>query len=387
MCIRDRYVAAVQHLRRRKLAQWFLPVLYAPATARPLFTMPAVECDLRETLDTIVARWDSDQDVNAGLVVLEGRFKDENRAAGQRAEELCQAIRKLRDVETTFDQMVTEILERRPWSAVHEQWAGLPVAIEHDFHPEAVPLDTTVIGSFDVLRRTLERLERLAGVAVAALERLAAFEGGDVPALTDGCRRLQEVFCAEAENQPDFPRQVFEEGVVTLLAECEPAEEGAEPCPEALSIVAQVLHLLDESGEAFLAPAQAEALRGRAMALAARLAGQRAAPLLARIGEAIAHVGRTGSPLEQAESARTAAARGKVAPSSREASATPASSITATGITLSPAHSHSGDMPHRPIAQYSNTHSAGHFTHHTAYSQRRARRPPLGRSSARAARR
>jgi len=306
--VEEAYVAAVQHLRRRKLAQWFLPVLYAPATARPLFAMPAVECDLRETLDTIVARWDSDQDVNAGLVVLEGRFKDENRAAGQRAEELCQAIRKLRDVETTFDQMVTEILERRPWSAVHEQWAGLPVAIEHDFHPEAVPLDTTVIGSFDVLRRTLERLERLAGVAVAALERLAAFEGGDVPALTDGCRRLQEVFCAEAENQPDFPRQVFEEGVVTLLAECEPAEEGAEPCPEALSIVAQVLHLLDESGEAFLAPAQAEALRGRAMALAARLAGQRAAPLLARIGEAIAHVGRTGSPLEQAESARTAAA-------------------------------------------------------------------------------
>ena len=306
--VEEAYMAAVQHLRRRKLAQWFLPVLYAPATARPLFAVPAAECGLRETLDGIIAGWRDEEAVSAGLVALEGRFNDENTAAGRRADDLCKAIRKLRDVETTFDQMVTDIRERRPWSAVHKQWAGLPVAIARDFHPEAVPLETTVIGSFDVLRQTLERLERLAGVAVAALARLAAFEEGDVPALTDGCRRLQEVFCSEAEDRPDFPRQVFEEGVAALLAQCEPAEEGAEPRPEALSIVGQVLHLLDESGETFLTAAQAEALRGRAMAVAARLAGQRVAPLLARIGEAAARAGRAGSPPEQAESARTAAA-------------------------------------------------------------------------------
>ena len=314
--VEQAYLEAAQHLRLQRLAQWFLPVLYAPTSLSPLLTPSQVECQLRGILDRVENDWENEEAVRDALDDLKGLFKHESAAVRARAAEFHQAILKLRQVEVNYERLLHDIRSRRPWSAVYDDWHALPVTIRRTFSPEAVDLDTTVVSTFDALQRTLDRLNELADAAVDAVRHLARFEGGDVPALSKGCEHLDRVFPAGGSDAAPFASEVFEQGVTALVEQCgtvsgQPpsAAECRVPTADWLGALGDIARLLRESGTRFLPDAGVEALTARVLRRAAEIVGEQTGPLVAGVDRELEAMGREAEPLAKVEHAQRALER------------------------------------------------------------------------------
>ena len=308
--VEQAYLEAARHLRRQRMAQWFLPVLYAPATRTALFVVPQAECQLRGILDRVEDNWGDDEAVGAALDDLKGLFNHESPAVQECARKLSQAISRLRDAERNYEQLLHDIRVRRPWSAVYDDWHALPVTIRRDFSPAVVDLDTAVISGFDTLRRTLHRLEELSEAAVAAVRDLARFEGGELAALGEGCERLQSVFANAGGEAASLASGVFEQGVTAALERCSTMEPSSATAPVArLAALAGITSLLDASGPRFLPEPGVRALMAQALSRADELVRQRAEPLLAAAERELGAMDGEPTPLAKVARARAAAAK------------------------------------------------------------------------------
>jgi len=328
--VEQAYLEAAQHLRLQRLAQWFLPVIYSPTSLSPLLAPPQVECQLRGILDRVENNWENEEAVQDALDDLKGLFKHESAAVRARAAEFHQAIGKLRQVEANYERLLHDIRVRRPWSAVYDDWHALPVTIRRTFSPEAVDLDTTVVSTFDALQRTLDRLNELADAAVDAVRHLARFEGGEVPALSKGCERLDKVFPALRQAQgtvslsngaggsdaAPFASEVFEKGVTALLEQCGAvkgqgsAVSGQPPSTaDCLGALGAIARLLRESGTRFLPDAGVEALTARVIRRAAEIVREQTGPLVAGVDRELEAMGQEADPLAKVEHAQRALER------------------------------------------------------------------------------